>query len=310
MTPSGSSRSSNSRWIVALLLLATWASDGALPLWEPPAADYFLSNIPRLENVSSEQFAELASAGQPAIIADFTRDWDALLGWNCDRFAQGFPRARMRAEYSEDESKPVLLGDTEWRTRPRRVCRSMRAPASEAHAPRHAPYIWHAKQHPAELHALQPLLRRPYFVDNDADWEYLRETVEFWLGPPGAGALAHVDGYCESLFSVQLSGRKRWRLQWMPSKPSVFDRFDEFDGGIYRSKRWAPAYEFIVLEGEAVFLPPGWFHETLALPEGDGGSNACHASMSYRVARPPAKLTRSFLPRLLLSQEAAGCSWL
>ena len=36
--------------------------------------------------------------------------------------------------------------------------------------------------------------------------------MEIWFGPGhSAGALAHNDGYCESVMSIQLRGEKKWR---------------------------------------------------------------------------------------------------
>ena len=74
----------------------------------------------------------------------------------------------------------------------------------------------------------------------------------------------------------------------MPRMNSVFEKFDEFDGGqpnsnpnpkpnpnsnpdvgIYKSNeaKWEPAYDFVLNQGEAVVFSPGMFHETVTLGE-------------------------------------------
>ena len=102
--------------------------------------------------------------------------------------------------------------------------------------------------------------------------------------------------------SIHLKGRKRWRLQFSPALNSVFDKFDEFDGGIYRAQKWAPEYNFEVAEGEVVVFPPGYFHETLTL--GEQGEKGCATSMTFQLGIKPVRMMRAFLPRLSLSQEA------
>ena len=128
--------------------------------------------------------------------------------------------------------------------------------------------------------------------------------AQVWLSPgKNSGAQAHNDGYCNGVFSVQLNGAKRWRLMTTPKMSSVFDTFDEFDGGIFRTKHleWEPQYDFYNPEGGGVLFPPGYMHETR-------GQAECSTAFTFQVKHPvPTRYLRKFLPRLLLSQEVGHC---
>ena len=168
--------------------------------------------------------------------------------------------------------------------------------------------------------ALDALLRRERVAQG--------ETLEAWMSPRGAGAQAHADGYCTAVLSVQLCGVKRWRLSFMPPLRSAADKFDEFDGGIHRADnadggaRWAPGKQYgevLVRAGQALLFPPGLFHETAMGSSSSSSSSSssgsdgdaddcrdCGTSLTYQSHHfSPALLTRSFLPRLMLSQELA-----
>ena len=49
--------------------------------------------------------------------------------------------------------------------------------------------------------------------------------------------MAHTDGHCGTIVSVQLRGTKRWRLMPLPQLHGSLYKFDEADGGAYRANR-------------------------------------------------------------------------
>ena len=99
------------------------------------------------------------------------------------------------------------------------------------HVPETAPYIWHVKHYKRDTRAVLPYLPRPRWVPADENAAKLNRTVEFWFALRGGGAMAHADGHCGSIVSVQLGGRKRWRLMFLPELRGVLDKFGEEDGG-------------------------------------------------------------------------------
>lgn len=168
----------------------------------------------------------------------------------------------MKAEYTHDQDH-VNVGNKNW-LNPRPIHEDQ----SSETKPLNAPYIWHVKDEepPAMKKRVQGRMRAPYFYNDLAtNKAYLNNTFEVWLSPGhNAGAKAHNDGYCNSVFSVQLNGAKRWRLMQTPAFRSVFDSFDEFDGGIFEAEhlKWEPQYDFYNPEGGGVLFPPGYMHET------------------------------------------------
>jgi len=87
------------------------------------------------------------------------------------------------------------------------------------------------------------------------------------------------------------------------------DVFDEFDSGIYRSgvHSWIPDFEMILEEGDAVFFPPGYMHETRTV-EGPSPDDQCATSMTFNVPIPmPSRFIRKFLNRFSASPEVSHC---
>ena len=137
-----------------------------------------------------------------------------------------------------------------------------------------------------------------------------------FFGMPGAGARLHSDSVCEPIFSVQLSGRKRWRLSPLPPYKAAVGRTDT---SIYVEQRpegeWEPTYDFVLNAGEAVFFPTSWMHETRNQhPEpgggsgGGGGGGGCSLSLSLQWRYPsPVSFIRDFAPRLLRARETHFC---
>mgnify|MGYP003684360393 CR=1 FL=1 len=102
-----------------------------------------------------------------------------------------------------------------------------------------APYIWHVKdQEPlATKRSVQARWRPPYFARFSFlnAWE-ASENFEFWFSLPGGGTMAHGDAYCELTISLQLRGKKRWRLMMMPAADNTSRSLDTTDGKLYTSE--------------------------------------------------------------------------
>jgi hypothetical protein len=99
-----------------------------------------------------------------------------------------------------------------------------------------APYIWHVKdQEPLQTkRSVQAQWAAPYFARSLSlnAWE-ASESFEFWFSLPGVGTMAHGDAYCELTISLQLTGRKRWRLMMIPAGRDNGERLDTRDGALY-----------------------------------------------------------------------------
>lgn len=137
----------------------------------------------------------------------------------------------------------------------------------------------------------------PEFMD-PANEEYLRRTPEFWFafGGCSGGAKAHVDQHTESTMSLQLSGRKRWRVA--PIAPRAAQHVMKLyqDGQIYgrdEQRTWNILADVVLEPGDAIVFPPGFIHQT------DAVGSTCAASVTWQFNQPaPTTFWRHFLPRL------------
>jgi hypothetical protein len=191
----------------------------------------------------------------------------------------------------------------------------------------------------------QSLWQTPYFLqDTIANEEEAGDSFEFWFSLVGGGAFAHADSYCEMAVSMQLQGRKRWRLGMFPEVNTVFESFFSADRGIYGAAggvKWRPEYDFRLRKGECLIFPPGYVHETLVEPSSDTASATaegeqskttshgthpwtqdqedrvdsretvdvpdCSVAATFQFNLPlPVKYIRSFLPRLFHSHLVWG----
>lgn len=113
----------------------------------------------------------------------------------------------------------------------------------EANGPRAAPFYWGIKESaepgdPSQkdkpmLKLLQEkYIRTPYFMDKDNIGSF-QGSPELWMGANGTGAKAHMDSHCQSTISIQLSGRRRWRLGIIPKDVDRSLKEQFYDGSIY-----------------------------------------------------------------------------
>jgi 50S ribosomal protein L16 3-hydroxylase len=132
----------------------------------------------------------------------------------------------------------------------------------------------------ADLHleAARALLDRFRFVPDAR-----LDDVMLSYATDGGGVGPHVDSY--DVFLLQVRGRRRWRIA--PPKPRA-----QLRAGVplRMLARFAPRDEWLLGEGDLLYLPPGWQHDGVA----DG--ETITASIGFRAA------TRAELAAELLMQ--------
>lgn len=249
----------------------------------------------------SSVFAGAVRSGQPFIWQGATDSWPlgGLKDFDCEKFSSEFPDAFARDEKATGGISDILKNKNWTHPEIQTFCGKSQA----------IPTVWHVKDEAldgdkAKFVKLFPGLPETLSPLQNA---HLRDSAEVWLQPEGAGVLAHVDGYCSGLVSIQLRGRKWWRIMYPPMFEDISaEFFDDSDGGIYSSNsstKFIPDAEFWVEEGEALFLPPGMLHETLS-PVGGG----CTVSVTALVRSPlPTGYLRKYLPGMSILGDRERC---
>lgn len=281
------------------------------PLEEPSASTYFglpsdsADPVPleRVRDIDPDEFERRMRLGIPFIIQDAGRG-NPFLGSSCEDFHRRWPDAQMRAEYSGgDRETFVSLGDASWFRKDRPV-KPRKQHLAGTKAMLNGPYVWHVKDGgheapPAVRAEVQATWRPPYFLRGLVNVREANESTEFWFSRRRGAVFAHADTYCIPAVSLQLTGRKEWRLMPAPPLRSAVGRYDSHDGQIYRSGLWHPTYTATVEAGEAVVLFPNLFHETFVPEE---GNPECTVASTFQFQLPvPTRYIRAFLPTLATS---------
>jgi hypothetical protein len=274
-----------------------------------------------MSEISRDKFDTIIRRGIPTVFRDAGSDFKELLSLSCDDFSKRWPRTPMRAEYTgADHEVMVELGEGDLWINNTRAPLGMNLPEdcdtaeSQNSRPSVGPYVLHIKDRvrrslKKEISDMFPGLRWARGFPQTLLDAHTRDSIEFWFQPVGGGTFAHNDGYCRSVMSVQLRGKKKWSFMMIPEVQVLSrDIFNEFDSGIYDSNhKWIPDFEVTLGEGDAVYFPPGYMHETRTI-EGPSETDQCATSMTFTVSIPmPTRYIRRFLNRLSTSPEVSHC---
>lgn len=278
-----------------------------------------------MKSLSRSELDEIIRRGVPTLFKDIASGFSDLKDLSCGRFAEKWPSTSMRAEYTgSSEEVMVQLGDKNSWINSTRAPSGVTIPAdcdtedSKNSRPSVSPFVLHIKDRvkrsiKQEISKMFPGIPQAQSPDHQTLLDaHSRDSIEFWFQQVGGGTFAHNDGYCHSVMSVQLRGKKKWTFMLSPEISDLSrDVFDEFDSGIYRSgvHSWTPDFEMVLEEGDAVLFPPGYMHETRTI-EGPSGStdDQCATSMTFNVPIPmPSRFIRTFLNRFSASPEVSHC---
>lgn len=332
----------------------------------------------RLRGLGAEQAARYIRSGRPFIVTDMVEKW-GMRDWDCESVRRDFGDEEMHLwnAYSGGGQPAVVRLSDPWQQWlfPQEGTRSVRDAEEQTQeevegscadtnetatsaAPSALSFHWYPLNggagawpddpvfgsSPRSIRRLQESYDLPSFLPQKSklNQRFCKDRMEVFFGMPGAGAKLHADSVCEPIFSVQLSGRKRWRLSPLPP----YRRAMRTEANNYIDKRpegaWEPTYDFILEPGEAVFFPTSWMHETrnvapttaagheepaagryhqsgsaaAAAVRRDGGSSesgedrmdGCSLSLSLQWRYPfPVGFIRDFAPRLLRAKETHFC---
>eukprot|EP00929_Paragymnodinium_shiwhaense_P113366 TRINITY_DN81646_c0_g1_i1.p1 TRINITY_DN81646_c0_g1~~TRINITY_DN81646_c0_g1_i1.p1 ORF type:complete len:449 (-),score=79.51 TRINITY_DN81646_c0_g1_i1:326-1672(-) len=288
-------------------------------LLEPLESDYFGSpgEPARYSNYTSGAFYKAAVQGKVMIVSDALKG-AAFNGWSCEKLAAEFPEAIMRREYDwrkNPEDKNIQrLGDKKWITTTEKGEDWKERKKQDPEAPPFAPFYWGVREDngngnvgPAvtvEKFRKNIFASVPYFADKGNADSMFRNT-EMWLGAKDTGARAHMDSHCISTLGYVLHGERRWRIGPVPRMPKNAGKTTRdvvFNDGVAYKLKWKPFFEFQLKEGEALFFPPGWLHETKNTADG------CTAALVTQFSLPtPVHYYRNYYNRLRRIGDLAPC---
>lgn len=144
-------------------------------------------------------------------------------------------------------------------------------------------------------------LRRSRNSDPDLGPEYF-----FVAQQPSDGREPHIDYACESVWSAQISGEKRWRL--LPPDAGVLDRDLGGIGGQGGGTTAARGLEAVLRPGDVLVFYPGWTHGTETLSKKS-------LSMSKQFSDPSSpEMFRQYRDQLRAHSNKfnsfSSCDWL
>lgn len=248
----------------------------------------------RLRRLGAEQASRYIRSGRPFIVTDMVEGW-GMRDWDCESVRRDFGDEEMHLwnAYGDNTQPAVVRLSDPWQqwlfpqeeSRGAGVGESQardKADANETAAPSALSFHWYPLNggagawpgdpvfgsSPESIRKLQAAYDLPSFLPQKSrlNQRFCKDRMEVFFGMPRAGAKLHADAVCEPIFSVQLSGRKRWRLSPLPP----YRRAMPAATNDYISQRpegeWEPTYDFVLEPGEAVFFPTSWLHETRNVP--------------------------------------------
>jgi len=255
------------------------------------------NDAPRITDMSTSQFDNLIRDGQVFVVPNISSEWE-MKDWDCNFFSKDkeFRTAEIQQQYSNGADPAIVPFESGW------TDKDIPTGVANQEAPALAPFYWGIKDvqyedaafhswKKAMLTRVQKSFKLPHFMA-PGNLAFMRRTPEFWFGKPGAGAKAHMDTHVGTTMSVQLAGTKRWRLRALDARRAPYLAMIYVDGDL-DSTRWEPHYNITLSKGDALFVPPGFVHETLTVGEG------CASSVTFQFGNPMAvRYYRRFFPRV------------
>eukprot|EP00401_Gymnodinium_catenatum_P015312 CAMPEP_0117529442 /NCGR_PEP_ID=MMETSP0784-20121206/37834_1 /TAXON_ID=39447 /ORGANISM="" /LENGTH=481 /DNA_ID=CAMNT_0005325763 /DNA_START=93 /DNA_END=1535 /DNA_ORIENTATION=- len=262
--------------------------------------------IIRVQNLQDAEFQDLVRQGYPFVVDDCIPLESEMVDFRCSDFGRRFPKEHMKAEYTPGQMH-INLENPDWYSVPKPT---VKAPMHLSRGtPISGPYVWHVKDETVDGRTKPELMNTfpvPYFLNRSAlNAHEVRDSFEMWFALEGGGTQAHADAYCETTVSLQLRGRKVWRVGTYPNLSNAFEPYAYHDGEIYRSKQyWQPESEFTVEPGQCFVFPMGLIHESY-VAEGNAGDDGCSVATTFQFQDPqPVYFWRNFLTRWGLSLYA------
>jgi hypothetical protein len=229
--------------------------------------------IKRVEHILRDEFEQKYLNKKIPVVISSGLKWKALT-WTPNYFKKLFPNkiVDLDAIYSVqiDGKDPLKVANVETRCMKEAVdliCKN-----------RNSNIKYYLCQKPIykEFPELVQDFEKPPWRDKEQDYD--ESFVNLWFGEAGNVTHLHFDGGHN--FLVQIYGRKYIRLfapkdtEYLyrhtartrgPSHVSQIPDIDNVDNSKYSQFKYATAYETVLLPGETLFIPAGWWHDVRSI---------------------------------------------
>eukprot|EP00164_Ancoracysta_twista_P008767 GFYU01012763.1.p1 GENE.GFYU01012763.1~~GFYU01012763.1.p1 ORF type:complete len:440 (-),score=112.88 GFYU01012763.1:74-1393(-) len=226
--------------------------------------------IDRRSNLSYTDFIlEYVIPRKPVIITDAMKDYAALDKWTFDWFSDMFGDGTASVQLGNSDT--TVLKPVSW------FLQYLKDNGDNV--PMYAEFDTYYLG-PSAGGLMADIGIPKYFAN---DW-YIRCTNTahekitpraFYFGGRGSGINNHQDNWSSHVYSMQIRGRKRWRLHSPDQGPFVYyGEVDTFAPDLkkYPLYRYARPIDFVLEAGEILYWPPGWWHQTLVIEDSIGFS--------------------------------------
>lgn len=220
------------------------------------------AEIPRIDAPSAAAFFdEWFVPARPVILRGLVSRWPAMERWQLAALAARLGDAQVTITVDRDADP---LYGTPFERPTEALTLAALIARIEAH-PEGTNAFYLVAQNKALEGPLAPMLDDIAMPEGWLDPASLAKGASLWLGPAGTRTRLHHDFM--PVLACQVVGRKRWRLV-PPTERKLLERIrrshttldpdtDDLDGVLVKDVVLAP--------GEALFVPPGWWHHVVAL---------------------------------------------
>ena len=217
--------------------------------------------VERRANLSLKEFQqEYAKPERPVIITDVAKGWEAL-SWTPEYLASiaGEVTVQTVATSATSERGSVSMSLAEYVSY-----------LQEPDERRLYMINWaFEKDRPELLDAFE----LPVYFKNDWLLELEKQLHLLWIfiGPADSGLFLHQDVAYTSAWNVQLTGSKAWKL-WSPDQEELLyaGELNAFAPDYQSFPKFSQAKTLTatVTEGECIYVPPRWWHQTKNIDTG------------------------------------------
>ena len=226
--------------------------------------------VERRSKLSYDEFVqEYASIGKPVIITDVVKNWRAYTKWNLDFFKSNYGPVKIKVQ---DYNPSVGF------TRSERILKTMRIDDYVDYMTEDAigkllylrdfcaynhPELWEDCEEPIYFNnwctKLPSELLKKFFGDNG-----------IFIGPKDTSVGLHYDSLCKITWVAMISGQKKVVLLAPDQAEYLYEgRVNCFNPDLEKFPLYTRAkpVEFILSQGELMYMPPNWWHQVINLED-------------------------------------------